>query len=88
MKAFIIEPTFDVFAGGPEKDPVWVEAVPGLSNARERMEQIARKTPGQYSVFSIGSHAILGRAEIFKKPELSKTKTAYKLGGTKCRIDC
>jgi hypothetical protein len=70
------EPTFDIFAGGPEKDPVWVEAVQGLSDALERMEQIAQKTPGQYFVFSIGSHAILARTETFKKPELSKIKTA------------
>jgi hypothetical protein len=72
----MIEATFDIFAGGPQKDPVWLESVAGLSHARERMEQIAQKTPGQYFVFSIGSHSILAQIETFKTPELSKTKTA------------
>ena len=72
----MIEPAFDILGGRPEKDPVWVAAVQGLSNARERMEQIEQKTQGQYFAFSIGSHAIPTRTETFKKPELSKAKTA------------
>ena len=75
LEASTTEPTFDIFADAPEKDPVWVEAVQELPSARERMEQIAQKTPGQYFVFFTGSHSILARTETFKKPQLSKAKT-------------
>jgi hypothetical protein len=69
------EPTFDIFSGGPDNDPVWLESVLGLSNARERMEQIAAKTPGQYFIFSFGSQAVLAQTDTLRKP-LAKAKTA------------
>lgn len=37
----------DIFSGTP-KNAMWIEAVQGLSNARERMQQIAAEKPGQY----------------------------------------
>jgi hypothetical protein len=71
------EPSFDIFSAGPDKDTVWIEAVQGLSNARERMEQIAAEKPGQYFVFSNGSDTILAQTETFGKPsEEAKAKTA------------
>jgi hypothetical protein len=33
-----------------------VEAVPGLSNARKRMEELAAAVPGRYFVFDTHSH--------------------------------
>jgi hypothetical protein len=67
--ARVKEPTFDIFSGGPDKDPIWLETVTGLSNARERMEQIGRRTPGQYFLFSVQSQTVLARIETFKSPE-------------------
>ena len=61
------EATFDIFSGVPDKDPMWLEAVEGLSNARERMEEIATIIPGQYFVFSIGTHTPLAQIETFAK---------------------
>ena len=61
------EPTFDIFSGSSNQDAVWIEAVEGLSAARERMEQIATENPGKYFLFSASSHAILARVETFKK---------------------
>jgi hypothetical protein len=58
------EPKLDIFSGTPGEH-VWIEAVPGLSNAQERMAQIAERTPGRYFLFSIGSRTILGQLETF-----------------------
>jgi hypothetical protein len=68
------ERLFDIFSGVPDKTPVWMEAVQGLSNARERMEEIAEKAPGQYFVFSTGSQSVIVRTETFKRIESSETK--------------
>jgi hypothetical protein len=61
------EPTFDIFYGTSDKNAIWLEAVEGLSAARERMEEIAVARPGQCFLFSSGSHTILARTEIFRK---------------------
>jgi len=55
------ETTFDIFSGAPEENGLWIEAVEGLSNARQRMGQIAAQTPGKYFLFSRSSHSILTR---------------------------
>jgi hypothetical protein len=70
------EPTFDIFSGGPDKDPLWIETVEGLSNARERLDQIATLKPGQYFLFSFCSQTVLTRVETFKTaPAASKAKS-------------
>ena len=61
------EPSFDIFSGAPTKNPVWLEAVEGLSNARARMHEIAAQTPGQYFVFSTTRRTVLAQTETFKK---------------------
>lgn len=38
---------------------MWIEAVPGLARARERMEELAAQAPGKYFVFSMLSHGVL-----------------------------
>lgn len=53
------EPSFDIFKGFPDRDAIWIERVPGLAAARERMGQIAARDPGQYFVFSPASHDVL-----------------------------
>jgi hypothetical protein len=63
------EPTFDIFSGPSNNNAIWLEAVEGLANARARMHELAARMPGQYFVFSVGSHSILARAETFKKPQ-------------------
>lgn len=57
------EPIFDIFQGSSDKDAIWLEAVPGLANARQRMEEIAKGAPGQYFVFAPQSHSILARID-------------------------
>jgi hypothetical protein len=60
------EPMFDIFAGTYDK-AVWVEAVEGLSNARERMEQIGKEKPGKYFLFSCTDHSVLARIDTFER---------------------
>jgi hypothetical protein len=56
--------TLHIFSGTP-KNARWVESAEGLSNARERMEQLAAAKPGQYFIVSIGSGSILAQTETF-----------------------
>jgi len=57
------EETFDIFSGSPEENGLWVEAIAGLSNARQRMGQIAAEKPGKYFLFSSTDQSILTRLE-------------------------
>ena len=64
----MLEASFDIFSGTPDKDPLWIETVYGLSNARQRMGEIAERKPGRYFVFSLGSHSVLAQIETFVPP--------------------
>jgi hypothetical protein len=70
------EPSFDIFSGTMDRYAMWIEAVPGLAQARERMEQIAKEKPGRYFVFSTANHTIL--AEIDTTPKRSQQQTPGK----------
>jgi hypothetical protein len=68
--------TFDIFSGGPNKDPIWIETVEGLSNARDRLERIAGQKPGQYFLFSFHSQTVVTRVETFANSRAgSRTKS-------------
>ena len=71
------EPRFDIFSGQIDKNALWIETVEGLSNARERMEQIAAEKPGQYFIFSSLSHAVLAQIETFTHSSNSKSKGTF-----------
>ena len=60
--------TLHIFSGTP-KNARWEESAEGLSDARERMEQLAGTKPGQYFLFSIGSGSILAQTETFSQPQ-------------------
>ncbi len=57
------EETFDIFAGAPEENASWVEAIQGLSSAHQRMGQIAAGKPGKYFLLSCDSQSILTKIE-------------------------
>jgi hypothetical protein len=44
-------PSYDVFKGTPEKKPLWLGAVPGLERAKEQMNRMASRLPGDYFIF-------------------------------------
>jgi hypothetical protein len=68
-----MQKTFDIFSGTFEENPSWVATVGGLSNTRERMEQIARENPGRYFIFCPIDRTVLAAVETFKiKPTESR----------------
>jgi hypothetical protein len=71
------EPAFDIFAGALRRHARWVEAVHGVSNARERMYQIAEESPGCYFLYCSREGAILIKIETFEK--LGNKKYCYPL---------
>lgn len=59
-------PTFHIFSGNNDRDALWVCAVEGLANAKERMDQLAAEKPGAYFVFYTTTHEILSRTDTSK----------------------
>ena len=60
---------YDVFAGEPGKDALWVQAVAGLENAQQRMRQIAAEKPGKYFLFCAAEDAVISQIESFARPQ-------------------
>jgi hypothetical protein len=52
-------PGFDVFSGFHDRNAKWIEAVDGLANACEKMQQLAKEEPGPYFVFSQSTHTVV-----------------------------
>ncbi len=67
-------PKFDIFAGAPDRDAMWICAVRGLANAKERMERIASERPGRYFIFYSPDRSILAQTETFAKPRSSRLR--------------
>ena len=57
--------TLDIFSGELEAAAVWLEAVQGLTAARERMRQIASNNPGKYFILSVADRSVLERIDTF-----------------------
>ncbi len=74
------EGTFDIFSGVPEEHGVFVEAVEGLSNAQQRMGQIAAQEPGKYGCphgeDSFKRHKVPRRAFITSRITTSRISNA------------
>lgn len=49
----------DIFSGAIDKNPLWLERVEGLENAKRRMEEMATESPGGYFVFCDFSHTVI-----------------------------
>jgi len=58
--------TLHIFSGTP-KNARWEESAERLSNACERMGQLAGTKPGQYLLFSIGAVSIFAQTETFSQ---------------------
>jgi DNA-binding NtrC family response regulator len=61
-------PRFDIFAGTPDHNPVWICAIGGLANAKERMDEIAVESPGRYFIFNPSDRTVLAQTETFAQP--------------------
>ena len=70
-------PIFDIFRGHYlDKEATWLEAVPGLDSARDRMRQIAAEKPGSYFVFSCSDRLVLDILNTGMKNEKKTEKKA------------
>jgi hypothetical protein len=70
---------FHIFSGTGSEDAMWLEAVRGLECARERLNEIARKNPGRYLLFSFAGGAVLAKVDTAKnlmKPEMLRRDAA------------
>jgi hypothetical protein len=74
------EPYFDIFSGArySGKEMKWIEAVPGLTNARERMEKLAAEKPGRYFLFSVSTDTILAKIDTGKNLVKAKPQARAK----------
>jgi hypothetical protein len=54
-------PTLDIFKEAVGGNPVWVDAVRDLENARSRVNQLASVFPGEYFIFDQRTRQILVR---------------------------
>ena len=57
------EAPIDIFSGAPYENGLWVEAIEGFSNARQRMDQIAAEKPGKYFLLATTEQSILTRVD-------------------------
>jgi hypothetical protein len=68
-------PAFDIFKGHyPDKQAIWLETIRGLPNARQRMEQIAAETPGNYFVFSAHDNLVMAISDTTLRSEIARVK--------------
>jgi hypothetical protein len=53
------ERTFDVFSGRSTENPLWLESVRGLENAKRRMERRSQEKPGDYFLFDCTTGSVV-----------------------------
>ena len=53
----------DIFSGAIDKNPLWLERVEGLENAKRRIGEMATKSPGRYFVFCDFSHTVVAQID-------------------------
>lgn len=68
------EPTFDIFSGHNFRDGVWLEVVPGLLAAKDRMSTLATRNPGPYFLFCRRERQILASVDT-SKPNFADGRT-------------
>lgn len=62
--------TFDIFKETSD-GPVWVEAIQGLGEAKERMALLVLTTPGEYFIHSQGEGVVAKQSQEFFEEMLS-----------------
>ncbi len=52
---------FDIFSTLPDGSPLWLEAVEGLDEARQRLYGLLRSRPGEYFIYSEKTGGVVER---------------------------
>jgi len=55
---------YDIFRKLPDNSPIWIEAVEGLEQAKNRLGQLSSQIPGQYLVYDTTNRKFL---ELFEE---------------------
>jgi hypothetical protein len=58
----IMTVTYDIFRKLPAGEPVWVEAVQGLEDAKSRLSELVTVRPGDYYIYDLGRERIVAMA--------------------------
>jgi hypothetical protein len=53
------ELAFEVFRGRGAENPLWLESVRGLENAKRRMERRSQEIPGDYFLFDFSTGSVV-----------------------------
>ena len=62
MTSSHFEDTFDVFSGHSDKgDAVWIDSVVGFEEAKQRMQVLFAKKPGDYFIFHTCTSMVVAR---------------------------
>jgi len=73
-----MRPAFNIFTDSPDGEPVWIESLENLKNAREELREIARIAPRRDCfVYSEES----GVVEIVLRADFQGLRRAYSLTG-------
>ena len=73
-----MRPTFDIFTISPDGQPVWIESVETLENAREDLREAARIAP-QRDCFIYSEES--GVVEVVLRANFQELRKAYSLTG-------
>jgi hypothetical protein len=52
-------PSFDIFKKLPDGQPLWVQAVEGLEEAKRQLTQMALASPGDYFIYNTRSGEVI-----------------------------
>jgi hypothetical protein len=50
---------FDLFRRLPDGQPLWVQAVEGLEEAKLQLARLVKANPGSYFIFDVATSAII-----------------------------
>jgi hypothetical protein len=49
----LMDAKFDIFKRLPDGDPIWVQAIDGIEQAKEQLARLASSTPGEYFIYNV-----------------------------------
>jgi hypothetical protein len=54
---------YDIFRKLPDSSPLWIEAIEGLEQARNRLRQLSSQSPGEYLLYDTANRRFLNLAD-------------------------
>jgi hypothetical protein len=54
---------FELFAGRPDRDPLWLETIRGREEAQTKLQRHATAKPGPYFIFSTATYNVVAKID-------------------------